>query len=442
MKPIFETERLFLQRNLNIEIPTECWKSHTKIYLDCTCTTPIFVIEIINGCLMLKKDNRNHRNLVGVVQKKFSDLIEINSTRLDKLEQDSLAFLKQYIESHKDEKFVISHSSGKDSVVLDTVFKKAKNCLDFEFDWVYNFANTSNETADTYKFIKQNLPKDRLNILNPEVGYYQWIKNKGYFIPSVMVRNCCSTYKEGQLSKKYDVNVNTHMLLGVRKAESTKRRNYTWIMDRQFRMTLFGKDNVPKSWVNVAPIIEWKDVDVWLYILRENLQINKQYEYGYPRVGCLICPYQHSYSDILTKEYYPKMWDRWEDILSKNYTNTDVESRLKWSLDEWKFGKWKNATSKETELLCKKKTKDRIFQLSEIKNISYDLAEKYWDNFCSECGKKLNTDEVAFNLKMFGRNVDMEKCFCAKCYQKNNNLNRKQYSNMIKQFRDSGCSLF
>ena len=39
-------------------------------------------------------------------------------------------------------------------------------------------------------------------MVNPEIGYYQWIiKKKDYFIPSVLVRNCCSTYKEGNLHK-------------------------------------------------------------------------------------------------------------------------------------------------------------------------------------------------------------------------------------------------
>jgi 3'-phosphoadenosine 5'-phosphosulfate sulfotransferase (PAPS reductase)/FAD synthetase len=442
MKPIFETERKFLEEKLGINLPTECWKTHTKIYLDFTCKQPIYVIEVVDGELRLKKDNRSHVDLINIKQKKFKELIKENSTNLANLEKKSVDFLESYILKNIKEKFVVSHSSGKDSVVLDEIFKIAKSRIDEEFDWVYNFANTSNETGDTYKFIKQNLPKEKTNILNPKVGYYQWIKNKNYFIPSVMVRNCCSTYKEGQLQNLYDTKIKTHMLLGVRASESSKRKKYTWIMDREFRLGLFGKDNIPEAWTNVAPIIEWTDEDIWLYILQKQLPINKQYEYGYPRVGCLICPYQHHYSDVLTKEYYPKMWIRWEDILDKNYISTDVETRLKWTTDEWKKGKWKNAVGKETEILSKKKTKDSIKELSELKGISEELAEKYWSNNCSKCDKKLNTDEVALNLKVFGRNIDMGKCVCGKCYQVENNMNRKQYSALIKQFRDSGCSLF
>lgn len=430
-----------MQNTLGIDIPTECWKSHTKIYLDFTCKQPIYVIEVIDGNLRLKKDNRKHKDNVGVVQKKFKQLISMNNNKLNRLERESVKFLSEYISEFKNEKFVIAHSSGKDSVVLDNIFRKVKDLLSFDFDWVYNFSNTTNETADTYKFIKQNLPKEKTNILSPEVGYYQWIKSKNYFVPSVMVRNCCSTYKEGQLSRLYDVNTRMHTLLGVRSSESSKRKNYVMIMDREFRTAHFGKDSIPESWTNVAPILNWTDEDVWLYTIREKLEVNRQYRIGYPRVGCLICPYQHNYSDVLTKEYYPTMWKRWEDILEKNYESTEVEKRLKWSIDEWKHGKWKNSVSKETELLSNRKTQERVELLADIKGISAKLASRYWNKTCA-CGKKLNTDEVALNLKLFGRGVSSSKMVCSKCYQKENQLNRKEYSALVKRFRDEGCSLF
>lgn len=442
MKPIFETERVFLERELNIEIPTECWKTHTKIYFDYTCKQPIYTFEVDSGNLKLKNDNRNNSELIGVKQKKLNDLINIESNILEEKERQSVDFLVNYIEQHIDEKFVISHSSGKDSVVMDDIFKKAKKNINKDFDWMYSFANTSNETADTFKFIKSELPKEKTNFLNPKIGYYQWIKDKNYFVPSIMVRNCCSTYKEGQLSKVYDTKIKTNMLIGVRSSESTKRKDYTWIMDRKFRLSLFGVDKIPEAWTNIAPIIKWSDELIWLYIIKNNLKINKQYEYGYPRVGCLICPFQHDYSDVLTKEYYPKMWERWENILDKNYESTDVEKRLKWTIEEWKHGKWKNATSKEYDILSKKITKDRVKQLAEIKGISEELAEKYWNNNCQCCGKKLNTDEVAMNLKIFGRGMDLSKAVCGKCYQIQNGINRKEYSALIKRFRDTGCNLF
>ena len=101
MKPIFEVERLFLERELNIEIPTECWKTHTKIYLDYTCKQPIYIIEIVDGTLRLKKDNRNHKELVGVRQKKNNELIKIESVKLEELEKDAFLSVDELEHSHE-----------------------------------------------------------------------------------------------------------------------------------------------------------------------------------------------------------------------------------------------------------------------------------------------------------------------------------------------------
>ena len=63
------------------------------------------------------------------------------------------------------------------------------------------------------------------------------------------------------------------MILGVRKYESTKRAKYDWVMGDAFYNKLFGeeKNNNPKLWTNIAPIIEWKDEDVWIYLLLNNI---------------------------------------------------------------------------------------------------------------------------------------------------------------------------
>ncbi len=34
MKPIFEKERLFLEELLNIQIPQNCWRDGSKIYIN------------------------------------------------------------------------------------------------------------------------------------------------------------------------------------------------------------------------------------------------------------------------------------------------------------------------------------------------------------------------------------------------------------------------
>ena len=155
------------------------------------------------------------------------------------------------------------------------IFKKVLKEIP-DLDYVISFANTSNDTADTYKFImnNDNIEQSKLKIMNPKEGFYQMIKRTNYFVPTALSRKCCSVYKEGQIQKNYDTNKEYIMILGVRKYESTKRAKYDWVMDYEFYTKLFGdKNNSPKKWINIAPIIEWKDEDVWIYCLDNNIPV-------------------------------------------------------------------------------------------------------------------------------------------------------------------------
>ena len=446
MKPIFEEERQFIKEKTGIELPQFCWKHSNKIYLDPTRDKPIVVFKVENGIIKIKKNLIQSTDVTSQIT--IPKLIEMYEGELNNLEKSSVQKLFHYIKQNEDSKFIVSISGGKDSTVLKNICEKTfleyEKLTNQKLTIEYSFANTSNETASTYKQVWSEIPKhsENLNILNPKEGYYQWIARKNYFVPSVMVRNCCSTYKEGQVNKFYDKNEKIAMLVGVRASESAKRKEYVFEMDYDFNLKLFGKSNFPKLWTTVAPIIDWDDMHIWLYLIKNNIKFNEQYNNGFERCGCLWCPFQSNYTDLLIEEFYPKQYERWMGVLEKNYKTTDVEKRLKWTLNEWKAGRWKNAISKEHEILKLKPTKERVIQLSEIKGISYELAEKYFNKTCNRCDKKLNSDEVALNLKMFGRSIDLSKAICGKCYQDEFNINRKEYSKMIKGFRDGGCSLF
>lgn len=174
-----------------------------------------------------------------------------------------------------------------------------------------------------------------------------------------------------------------------------------------------------------------------------NISFNKQYRYGFERCGCLICPYQSDYTDLLIEYFYPKMWDRWvNNILKKSFENLEVYKNFKYSFEEWLNHKWKSGTSKEYDIIQLKPTKERVKELSELKGISEELAEKYFKKICKNCGKKLNPNEVGMNLKYFGREFPVENMICKKCFCKNMDMNLKEYNKQVIQFRDSGCNLF
>ena len=218
-KPIFEEERLFFKEQTGIDLPTDCWRNGSKIFLDFTQDKPYLQFNVINKTIKITKDNREK---ITQTQKKISELIDIKKDELNELWNYSVSCTVDMINKYNTYRFVLSHSGGKDSTLIYEVWKEALKNIDTNINWNINFANTSNETADTYKYIKQ-LPADKLKILNPRVGFYPWIKNvKHYVVPNALMRNCCSTYKEGQVNKEYDKNEKIIMVIGVRRYESSK----------------------------------------------------------------------------------------------------------------------------------------------------------------------------------------------------------------------------
>jgi len=312
-------------------------------------------------------------------------------------------------------------------------------------DYKIDVFNTTNDTAQTYLHIKNDFPITIDDIHTPKKGWYKWLaEDKNWFLPSAIVRNCCSHFKEGNLHKLLDKKKNYILFIGMRKYESAKRSKYDWDLNEAIKKQGDKKLNVPENWRRFLPIVNFKDEDVWLMLLHYNIKFNDMYRYGYNRCGCLICPYSSDYVDMLTRKYYPLLMDRWDYALEQNYQLYNVENRLKWTLNEWKLGKWKQGTSKEYELIQLKPTPERVMELAKIKGISEELAKKYFQKKCS-CGKKLNPDEVALFLKRNGRfeNIEDDRQFlCKKCMCKQEGWTSKEYQEQVWKFREQGCNLF
>ncbi|NFF75875.1 phosphoadenosine phosphosulfate reductase family protein [Clostridium sporogenes] len=459
MKPIFEKERLFLEELLNIQIPQNCWRDGSKIYIN---YDSIFVIrfKVEDGkCYLIKNLIKNiDRDKITIEYKKGNKLIQeeiINLTHEEEykikekeileLEKESIDKTIEYIKRYPDYNIRIGDSTGKDSklvkyILENKVFPKLNIT---KKDYVIDFFNSTNEIAETYKNIKQDNNENKLEIHNPSMGWHQWIKvKKKYYIPSTMSRNCCDTFKHGKVKKILDKNKNYITFLGMRKYESAKRADYDW--DLNEHMKQLNKLDIPDNWKRFLPIVNWKDEDVWLYVLHNTLNINTSYSYGLNRVGCLLCPYQSNFTDLIIQRFFPSYWDRWVEILKNNYELYNVKKRLKWTLEEWINGRWKQATSKEYEITRLNPTKERIKQLAKIKGVSEDIATKYFNKKC-ECGKKLNPDEIAMFLKINGRFEDIEDnriYLCKKCLCEKEGWTGKEYSQLVRRFREQDCSLF
>lgn len=472
MKPVFNEEIIFFEKKTGVKLPDNCWRDGKSFYLNADKDTLIIKFSIEHKQIIIK-NNKLKEVLDKYKNKTWEEEIIENNDRLNKLEENSINKTLECMYRYSDNNWRVSDSGGKDSSVCLRIFQKAYDKYSETYEnkkYDIDFFNTTNDTADTYKSIKSNMIKVlnhqlkrspskeeienayRSWIHNPEMGWYQWLKDvKNYYLPSIMVRNCCSTYKEGSLKKLLDKKENYILFLGMRKYESSKRSEYDYYlnekMDKLYEET--GKSkyklNVPRNWVRFLPIVEWQDKDIWLYILRENIEFNRMYKLGFNRVGCLLCPYASDYVDLIIEEYYPYLWNRWCNIVEKNYDLYDVANRLKWSKNEYiQEGKWKSSTSKAQEYITKKPTKERVKFIADLYNIPEDVSIKYFKQNCG-CGKKLNPDEVAMFLKLFGRyeGVDDNRTYlCKNCLCKTMGITKDIYSEKVKEFRSSGCNLF
>lgn len=300
------------------------------------------------------------------------------------------------------------------------------------------FMNTSNETYDVYRDIKK-IPN--VKILNPDIGWRQWIeKTKKYYFPNIYIRSCCSEFKENRITKFYSRDEKIVQLMGVRATESTKRAHCEFFMDDEVMRRIYGSNNSPKNWIRLYPIVDITTTDVWLLILLKNLPISRRYRCGSSRVGCLICPYSSSYEDELIKKYYPKQYEWFVKAITKNYENYYVKDSLGWTLQEWIDGQWKEPVCRNYSLLKRVPTEENVNEFAKIKGLDIETANKYFGRVCENCGKNPTENDIAMSLKLFGRSTN--RVLCKKCLCNELKIDDDKYMSMVKGFRAQGCALF
>lgn len=200
----------------------------------------------------------------------------------------------------------VGFSGGKDSQVVYDLCKRSG----IKFVAYYNESFESNVTK---QFIRENYPDVvwRRNVC----GFFENIsKNHGGYLPTMEAAFCCTDYKH---NPKF---VDDCSVVGIRRAESAQRKkrlpielkNKTKLKENKHLVEEYFSDNCvgvgAASIIQLKPIIDWSDEDVWDYIKFRNLPINPEYKL-FKRVGCLICPKARFKSNYITLMKYPKLID-------------------------------------------------------------------------------------------------------------------------------------
>jgi phosphoadenosine phosphosulfate reductase len=217
--------------------------------------------------------------------------------------------------------FTVMVSGGKDSSVITDLAIRSGEKIKFETSW------TGIEYPETVYFLRREqkrlreagysfefiIPRDKDG---KQITMWKLIEKAGF--PNRHIRFCCKYLKENTGGDSY-------CILGIRWAESVKRKNSRYIHEQASRNIakreiMTNNDNLAvrrmtevcmkKNKYTLNPIIEWSDDEVWQYIREQELPYNSLYDRGHKRVGCIGCPMVNNKKELENNPRWAALYKR------------------------------------------------------------------------------------------------------------------------------------
>lgn len=315
LRPVFPEERLLLELLLdkqpNEYIDKSVWAANSRYYINGKPTSiSSKLFQETNTDLIAKQlECFSSQNSYDRFNEQIELFVQANKDRLHYLKDEAFEFVRKAVSGFDEEKIVISFSGGKDSTATaDVVVKALSNpCL------VHIFGDTTLEFPSTIEYARRfrnDHPQAIFEVArNDDQLFYDVCEDIGP--PARMMRWCCSMFKTGPITRIINGFYRNQQILtfyGIRKSESVSRSKYNRIED--------NSESVKIQQQTVAsPIFFWKDIDVWLYLLSEDVDFNDAYRLGYDRVGCWCCPNNNQRAQFLSRIYMPERSKKWRSFL-------------------------------------------------------------------------------------------------------------------------------
>lgn len=315
LRPVFPEERLLLELLLQKKpyeyIEESVWASNNRYYVNGkSIAIPNGLYNAVDTDAIINLLNKNkYKNSYGHFDKHMATFVMANQDRLNYLIDEAHSFIRNAALKFPEERIVVSFSGGKDSTVTADLAVKALSNPSL----VHIFGNTTLEFPSTIEYahrFRDAHPDAIFQIAkNDEQDFYDVCDNIGP--PARMMRWCCSMFKTGPITRVINSLYRSQQILtfyGIRKSESVSQSKYNRIED--------SADAVKIQQQTVAsPIFFWKDIDIWLYLIAENVDFNDAYRLGYDRVGCWCCPNNNQRAQFLSRIYMPEQSKKWRDFL-------------------------------------------------------------------------------------------------------------------------------
>ena len=354
LRPVFPEERLLLelllQKKPHEYIEESVWASNNRYYVNGkSIAIPNGLYNAVDTDAIINLLNKNkYKNSYGHFDKHMATFVMANRDRLNYLIDEAHSFIRNAALKFPEERIVVSFSGGKDSTVTADLAVKALSNPSL----VHIFGNTTLEFPSTIEYahrFRDAHPNAIFQIAkNDEQDFYDVCDDIGP--PAWMMRWCCSMFKTGPITRVINSLYRSQQILtfyGIRKSESVSRSKYNRIED--------SADAVKIQQQTVAsPIFFWKDIDIWLYLIAENVDFNDAYRLGYDRVGCWCCPNNNQRAQFLSRIYMPEQSKKWRDFLvgfAKRIGKPDPEVYV--DTGKWKARQGGNGLASATDVKIK-----------------------------------------------------------------------------------------
>lgn len=284
----------------------------------------------------------------------MENVLEGNSTRIDKLVEDAVKFIRKKC-SEFDLPAVVSYSGGKDSLATLLLMLESGMKPDMIF------VDTGIELPETLDNVEKVAIRYGLNLKQVDAGNGYW-NNIDHFGPSARdYRWCCKTCKLGPIAELIGDEYPEGVLafIGQRRYESENR--------------MYHGDTWENPWVpgqvGTSPIQDWTALHVWFYLFSREAEYNPWYEKGFERIGCWVCPASDLSELERLKEEFTG-YDRFEKLLEEHAARSGSSA-------EWKeFGLWRWIEPPEELKIITGMEKEGLYNGIKLPSVDKMLEDK------------------------------------------------------------------
>ena len=305
----------------------------------------------------------------------ISTFVLANANHLNAITDEAVGFVQEYRKRYELSDMLVSFSGGKDSTATSHIVRRALGTNRI----LHIFGDTTLEFPMTLEYKKRFVKNEDnrgvrvITAKNREKNFEELVDVVGP--PSRVMRWCCTVFKTGAIQKTissaFRDKTNILTFQGFRRSESASRSKY----ERESESPKIAKQTV------AAPIIDWSDADVWLYILANHIDFNDAYRLGYTRVGCWCCPNNGGWSEFLAKVFMPDQSRHWREVLvdfAQKIGKPDAEDYV--DAGNWKArqgGTGLAAAQKSIVTFAPCATEEDAFNYDLLRPVSEELYELF-----------------------------------------------------------------